>query len=205
MTVETQIWAHLAQADGTESEGLLVCLLELAGAIHQALVGLTVSNAEHMWQLMARRLHCTILHLSSDFGGELSHGSLAKIGVVSGVALNTDSPALLGHAKDEGPAFLRVQISIRQNQKALILLKTNIFLQVVEQLPSMKLSHSSVRPDPGLYDFLLVKPAKIRLHLLFAGVVVLLDADGCHTSEEDFENWFHIINKHFLKISFLGR
>lgn len=137
---------------------------------------------------MACRLHSTILHLPSDFGGELSHGSLTEIGVVSGVALDADSPALFGHAKDEGPAFLWIQISIRQNQKALILLKTNIFLQVVEQLAGMKLSDSSVRPDPRLYDFLLVQPAKIRLHLFLAGVVVLLDANGCHASEEDFEN-----------------
>jgi hypothetical protein len=139
---------------------------------------------------VARSLDGPVLDLASDLRREVAHGHVVvrEVRMMSRVRLNANTPALLGHTEDEGPAFLRVQISIRQNQKALILLKTNIFLQVVEQLSSMKLSNSSVRPDPGLYDFLLVKPAKIRLHLLFAGVVVLLDADGCHTSEEDFEN-----------------
>jgi hypothetical protein len=77
--------------------------------------------------------------------------------VVSGIALNTNSPALLGHAENEGPSLLRVEVGIRQHQEALILAKLYILLEVFENLASVELFHFSVTADSGVHDTLLLK------------------------------------------------
>ena len=107
-----------------------------------------MADAEHMRQLVACCFHSTILYLPGNLGSELSHGSLAKVRVVSGIALYADPPALLGHAKHKGPALFRIQVGVRQHQQTLVLLQANVFLQVVKQLAGVKLPHPGIWPHP---------------------------------------------------------
>lgn len=67
-----------------------------------------------MCELMASRLNSPILHFPSNFGIELPHRLVvvSEVWVVARVALDADSPALLGHAEDEGPAVLGVQVGV---------------------------------------------------------------------------------------------
>lgn len=75
-------------------------------------------------------LNSPVLDLSCNFGGEYSHvlRFMREIRMMSRVALDTDSPGLLGHTKDERPTFFGIEVSIRQNQQALVLLELDVFL-----------------------------------------------------------------------------
>ena len=44
LAFELQVEAKFAEADGAEGERLLVCFGELRGAVHETLIGLTVSH-----------------------------------------------------------------------------------------------------------------------------------------------------------------
>jgi hypothetical protein len=77
---------------------------------------------------MACCLDRSILHLFRDLLTKLSlwFAVLSKVGVVSSITLDTDSPALLGHSKYEGPSIFRVQVSIGKYQEALVLFEVNM-------------------------------------------------------------------------------
>lgn len=135
----------------------MVRLLKLAGAVHKAFVRLTMAYGQDVRQLVAGGLHSTILYLPSDLRGKLAHSRLPEVWMMPRVALDADSPALLGHSKNESPALLWVQIGIGQYQQALILLQPYILLQIIEKLPSMKLPHPRIRANSGLYYLLLIQ------------------------------------------------
>lgn len=100
-----------------------------------------------MAQLMASCLDCSVLHKLGNFCVEHTGrlvGVLGKIRMVPCVALDADSPALLGHTEDKGPTVLRVQVGVREHEQALVLLEQHVVFQVLEYLPSVELLHSSV-------------------------------------------------------------
>ena len=68
-----------------------------------------------MGKLMACSFNGSILDLLGDLLTELPLGLtvLREVGVVASVALDANSPTLLGHSEHESPPILRVQISIR--------------------------------------------------------------------------------------------
>ena len=82
---------------------------------------------------------------------------MSKIGVVSRVALNANSPALLGHSEHEGPPLLWVEVCVCQNEKTLVLAKLNVLLKVLEDLPRMELLHLGVTANTGLHYALVLK------------------------------------------------
>jgi len=75
---------------------------------------------------------------------------MGKIWMMPCIALNANSPTLLSHTEDKGPAVLRVQIRICEHKQALILLQLNIRFQVVEDLASMDLLYFSIWSYPRL-------------------------------------------------------
>ena len=82
---------------------------------------------------------------------------MSKIGVVSRVALNANSPALLGHSKDKSPPILGIEVCICQNEETLVLAKLNVLLKVLEDLPRMELLHLGVTANTGLHYALVLK------------------------------------------------
>ena len=107
-------------------------------------------------------LYSSILDLTSYLGVKYSlrlivtFEGLSKVRVVSCITLYADPPTLFGHSEYEGPPFFWVQVSVCENQQALILLQIDISLEVVKYLPSMKLFDTRIRSDSSLYNFLLL-------------------------------------------------
>jgi hypothetical protein len=60
------------------------------------------------------RLDCTILNLLGDLRAEhpLRLVVVGEVGMVTSIRLDANSPALLGHAEDEGPSLFRIEVSI---------------------------------------------------------------------------------------------
>jgi len=83
---------------------------------------------------MACRLHGSILYLPCNFRVEDSLGLIlflefhSEVRVMSCIALNTNSPALLCHSKNKCPSFLGIKVGIGEDQQALILFKGDILL-----------------------------------------------------------------------------
>ena len=114
---------------------------------------------EHMRNLVTRCLNSSILHLSRNLGSEnpLRLCLTCKVGVVPCVTLNANPPALLSHSKHESPPVLRVQVSIREHEEALVILKFNVLFQVIEDMSSVELFHLCVWPHSSADDFLLLE------------------------------------------------
>ena len=145
-----------------------------------------------MRQLMTSRLDCPILHLPRNLGREVSHRLIlmSEIRMMPGVALDANSPTLLRHTEDEGPAVFGVEICISKHKQALVLLQLNIRFQVVEDLTSMELLHFSIRSNPSL-NYLLPLEYGETLFKAIALVVFWIfgfDSHSAHASEEDFED-----------------
>ena len=104
---------------------------------------------------MTGRLYSPILHFLRNLTSKSSLLILRKVRMVSGITLNANPPALLGHSEDKGPPLLGIQIGVGQNKKTLILSKLDILLQVFKYLTSMELLHLGVTPDASLNDTLL--------------------------------------------------
>ena len=174
-----------------------------------------MSYGEDMCDLMARGLHSPVLNFSRYFRSEYSLVLAllcGEIRVMSSITLNADPPRLLCHSKNKCPPVFWIEISVSQHQKTLILLKFYIFLQVIENMTCMELLHMGVRSDSCGHDFFLLKNCQALLNgwsssrlpiWLLIPISLWFDSKRSHSSEKDLENWFHIINKHFLKISFL--
>ena len=79
---------------------------------------------------MASSFNGSVLDLASDFAVEISLYvlRLGEVRVVASVALDAYPPALLSHSEDEGPALFWVQVGIREDQEALVLLQFDIIL-----------------------------------------------------------------------------
>ena len=72
------------------------------------------------------------------------------------VTLNTNPPALLGHSKNKSPAIFGIEVRISEHQQALVILKLDIFLEIVKYMPCMELLYLGIRSNPGAdYLFLL--------------------------------------------------
>jgi len=208
LPVEEQVGAHLAQAHGAEGEGLHVRLVQGRGPVHEALVGLAVADGEHVRQLVARRLYRSVLDLPGDLGGEDADGLvvLGEVGVVASVALDANAPALLGHAEDEGPALLGVEVGVGEHEQALILSKVDVVLEVVEDVPGVVLLNACVGPHARLYDIKLLQLPQIGLHDdLALGPADLGGGEslGDHAAEEDFEDGLHVVHEHPLEVLLL--
>ena len=131
LTLKVKIVAQLAEADGTEGEGLLVSLVQLRRAVHETLIVLAMPHREDMAQLMARSLDGTVLYELGHFGIEHTCwlvGVLGKVWMMSCITLNANTPALLSHTEHEGPAVLRVQVCVGQDKQALVLSQLHIIL-----------------------------------------------------------------------------
>ena len=110
-----------------------------------------------MAQLVAGRLDCSVLHELGDLRIKHSRrlvGVLSEIWMVPSVALDADSPALLGHTEHEGPAVLRVEVGVGEHEQALVLLELHVVFEVLEYLPGVELLHAGVAAHSGLYHAL---------------------------------------------------
>jgi len=67
----------------------------------------------------------------------------------------------------------------------------------------VKLSNISIRPNPWLNNSFIIQPSQTTFNIQFASIIII-DSNCLHASKEYFENWFHIIYKHFLKVFLLG-
>ena len=64
VTCESKVAAELSHAYWTDSERLVVSFIQLAGPIHEALVMFTVSDTQHVRDLVTSRLNSSILYLA---------------------------------------------------------------------------------------------------------------------------------------------
>lgn len=160
-------------------------------------------NGEHMSYLMACCLHCPVLNFPRDFWSEnpLRLCLTRKVWVVSSVALDTDPPALLSHSKNKSPPIFWVEVCIGQHQKTLIIFQLYIFLKIVKDMPCMELFYLSVRSNTSADDLFILKNRQAWFHTWTA--IRLLNSESWDPTEENFENRLHIVDKHFLEISFL--
>lgn len=121
-----------------------------------------MADGEDVSQLVTGGFDGSVLDLTSNFRSEISNRFvlMCEIWMVSGITLNANSPTLLGHSKDKGPTVFWIKVSIGEYKQALVLLKLNVLLQVIKNLPSMELFHSCVRSHPSLHNLLSFKHIK---------------------------------------------
>ena len=115
-----------------------------------------MAHGQNVTELVARCLDGAVLHLHGDEVIEHAAGlvrTLREVRMVASVRLDADAPAALGHAEDERPAVLRVQVGVRQHEQALVLPQPQIILQILKYLPGVVLLHFGVRADAGRDDF----------------------------------------------------
>ena len=125
-----------------------------------------------------------------------------EVWMVPRIALDADSPTLLGHSKNESPPFFGVKIGIGENQKALVVLQFDIFFKVIEDVSGMELFCFGIWSNSSADDLFLFQYSEALFHWRFA-TLRLFNSKCGHTSEEYFENRLHIVYKHFLEVSFL--
>ena len=108
---------------------------------------------------MTRCLDGSILDFLRNLRAEHPLGLffVCEVGMVSCIALDADSPALLGHSEHKGPALFGVEISIGQNEQALMLTQFDVLFEVFEDLTSMKLLYLGISSNPGMNNPLLFK------------------------------------------------
>lgn len=92
--------------------------------------------------------------------------------MMSSIALNTNSPRLLCHSKDESPSLLRVQVSVGEDEETLILVEFDILLQIIKDLASVKLLDFGVVPYPRGDNTPVLKNLKTLFKLVLAGWIV---------------------------------
>lgn len=110
-----------------------------------------------MRYLVASCFNRSILNFSSDGGGKdpLWLVFMGEVGMVPSIALDADPPALLGHAENESPAIFGVEIGISENQEALVVLKLDVFLEIIEDVSGMKLFDFGIWSYSGTDDLFL--------------------------------------------------
>ena len=118
VTCESKVATELSHAHWTDSERLVVSFIQLAWPVHEALVMFTVPDTQHVRDLMTSRLNSSILYLTSYLWAKMPrviHLSFRKIRMMSSVRLDANSPRLLCHAENEGPAIFGIKIRVSQN------------------------------------------------------------------------------------------
>ena len=97
---------------------------------------------------MTRCLNCSVLDLPRYLGGELSawYTFLSEVWMMASVALDTYAPALLRHSKHECPAFFWVEVSIGEDQQALVVAQLDVLFEVIKDLSCVELLYPCVRP-----------------------------------------------------------
>lgn len=162
---------------------------------------------------MARRLDGPVLDLACYLGREVAHGHVVvrEVGVMSRVRLNANTPALLGHSKDERPAVLRVQVCVREHQKALIVAEFDILLEVVKDLASMELFDPRVGSHSSRHYLLLLEHGQAGLDVAHFGQILFYvarvgspDLESVHSTEKYLEYGLHIVDKHLLEVALLS-
>lgn len=151
LAFKMKVECQFPKTHGAHCKWLLVSLLELAGPIHEALVGLAVPQTKDVSQLMTSCFDGSVLHL---FGHPLVELPLrdpvpelvfvCKVWVVASVTLDADTPALLSHSKDEGPSVFGVQVGIGEHQQTLVLFQLDVVLEVFKDHPRVELLDLSV-------------------------------------------------------------
>lgn len=156
---------------------------------------------------MTSSLNGSVLNLPRNLWSEVSHWLvfMCKIWVMPCITLNAYSPTLFGHAKHKGPSILGIQISIGEDEQALILLQLYVSFQIVKDLASMILLHFGIRSYSCLNYLVFLKNCQTLLQTVptIASIFVLFYPDSAHSPEEYFEHWFHIVYQHFLEVLFL--
>ena len=116
---------------------------------------------------------------------------LGELWVVPGVTLDADTPALLSHSENEGPALLWIEVGVCKDKEALVLTKLDVLLKVFKDLPCVKLFDLGVVPNPCLHNALLLQHSQTLfndLRFFLFTTLLLLDPDDFEPSEEDFGN-----------------
>ena len=87
-----------------------------------------MADGQDMGDLVTSSLNSSVLYFPCNFTCEYSLvlALHSEIGMVPGITLDTNSPRLLCHSKDECPTILGVQICVGQDQEALILLELDV-------------------------------------------------------------------------------
>jgi hypothetical protein len=162
-----------------------------------------MSNGEHMRKLMTRRFDCSILNFLCNLRTKHLHIFVGKIGMMTCIALNANSPALFGHSKHECPSLLGIKISICQHKQALVLPQLDVLLEIFENLASVELFHFGVSPDPSLHDALvlqLIQGHQRRNVPSFYVSRACFNLHECAPSKEDLGHRFHVVDQHLLEI-----
>ena len=107
-----------------------------------------MAQREHVSELMTRCFNCSVLNFFSDFRAEIILRSvqLSEVRVVTSITLNTDSPALLGHAENKRPSLFRVEVCICKHEQALARSNLDILPQVLKELPCVVLLYLGIVP-----------------------------------------------------------
>ena len=165
---------------------------------------------------MASCLDGSILNFFRDLLTKLPlwFAVLSKVGMVSSITLDTDSPALLGHPKYKGPSIFRVQVSIGKHQKALVLFEVDMLFKVFKYLSCMELFDSCIHPHPCLHYTLTLELIQVEFNMrsmsstetisIWRCVSIGLDPSNWHASEKDLDGWLHVVDQHFLEVLFIG-
>lgn len=108
---------------------------------------------------------------------------LGEVWMVTSIALDAYTPALLRHAEDEGPASLRVQISVCEHEQTLVLLQLHVVFEIFKDLSCVELLHASVASDSRLHHALPLQLRKVLLDVivfgLFRGAAVQIVVSSC--------------------------
>lgn len=105
-----------------------------------------MAHGQDVTKLVTRSLDGSVLdQLGDPVVEDLARPArLREVRVVSGVGLDADPPAALGHTEDKSPSVLRVQVGVRQYEQALVLPQPQIILQILKYLPGVVLLHFGV-------------------------------------------------------------
>lgn len=136
-----------------------------------------MAHGQNVTELVARCLDGAVLHLHGDEVIEHAAGlvrTLREVRMVASVRLDADAPAALGHAEDERPAVLRVQVGIREHQKALVSAQADVRLEVLKDLACMELLDLGVVTHASRHDLLALELGQILLNMLVAATWLIL-------------------------------
>lgn len=216
LAFKVQIETQFAQAYGAKSKRLLISFVKLWWSVHKALVGLAVPHGEYMAQFVAGGLYSPVLYELCYLWIEHSSrlGSVcSEVWMVTGIALNTNTPALFSHTENKSPAIFGVQVCICKYKQTLIWPQVHVILKIFEYLTSMELFHSCIMSYSRLDNSLPLKFRQILFNMVILDFICLLlgilacslfslNSQDWHTWEKQFEDGVHVIEQHLLKLVF---
>ena len=98
----------------------------------------------------------------------------SEVWMVTGIALNTNTPALFSHTENKSPAIFGVQVCICKYKQTLIWPQVHVILKIFEYLTSMELLNASIMSNSGLDNSLPFEFREILLNMIILDFICLL-------------------------------